>query len=321
MITVVTGGYGFIGSNLVNELLQNQEKVIVLDNLTSGDVRFLQLKESKNLYFYKLDLANTEPSVVAGLIDGADTVYHLAANADVRNGFNSRFRDIESNILATHVILEAALHARVKNFIFASTGCVYGDTETHPTSEDSKFPIQTSLYGASKVAAEGLVSSYALNGTFKATTFRFVSVLGPNYHHGHIIDFLRQLSINPLKLEILGNGRQRKSYIHVKDCIRAMMTLRGDLSYEVFNIGHLNYISVLDSAMKIAAALDLKPEYAVGEEKRGWIGDNPFTFLDISKAQRCGWNPTISLEDSILDTVRYLKENNWLLKKSDYRLP
>lgn len=319
MKVAVTGGFGFIGSNLVKKLLIDQHEIVVIDNLSTGSECFLNSLEKKAINFVNLDLSNTSAKNLSSVLNGVNTVYHLAANADVRGGWTSTFRDIEENVIATHNIALASRESNVSEFIFASTGCVYGDSRTMPTPETELFPIQTSLYGASKVAAEGLLSSFAANGAFKATAFRFVSVLGPNYHHGHVIDFIKKLKSNPKKLNVLGNGKQRKSYIHVSDCVTGLMNLRSELSYDVFNIGHNRYVEVIESANLVAKFLGLSPELIFENKDRGWVGDNPFTFLDIQKAIEYGWNPTISIEDSVKETVDWIENNPWILDKEEIR--
>lgn len=319
MRVVVTGGLGFIGSNLVNSLLEQNHEIVVFDNLSTGDKRFLSKATLENVSLKIVDIANIPIEDLCKLMKGSEKVFHLAANADVRGGWNSTFRDVEENVIATHNIALAAREVGISEVIFSSTGCVYGDPKTIPTPEDEKFPIQTSLYGASKVGAEGILSAFAANGAFKVTTFRFVSVLGENYHHGHVIDFVRKLSRNNSRLEILGNGLQKKSYIEVGDCVRGLLTLRGKSSYEVFNIGHDYFIEVSKSAELIAEQLKLTPEFLFQDTDRGWIGDNPFTFLDISKAKQNGWSPTFSIEESIKRTVDWIKSNDWVLDKEETR--
>ncbi len=319
MKVAVTGGFGFIGSNLVKRLLSTNCDVIVIDNLSTGSENFLSAQEKNGLDFAKMDLAKVSVRDLTSLLNGVDTVYHLAANADVRGGWTSTFRDIEENIIATHNIALASRESNVSEFIFASTGCVYGDSTTIPTPETELFPIQTSLYGASKVAAEGLLSSFAANGAFKATAFRFVSVLGPNYHHGHVIDFVKKLKENPDKLHVLGNGKQRKSYIHVSDCVSGLINLRSELNYDVFNIGHNVYVDVTESAKLVSKFLNLNPELIFEDKDRGWVGDNPFTFLNIQKAIKYGWKPTVSIEESVKETVDWIEKNSWILNKSEVR--
>lgn len=319
MRVAVTGGFGFIGSNLVKELLRNDFQVVVIDNLSTGSEAFLTMEERSKINFAKLDLSKTSPKELVTTLGGVTQVYHLAANADVRGGWASTFRDIEDNVIATHNIALASREAKVSEFIFASTGCVYGDSRNIPTAETEPFPVQTSLYGASKVAAEGLISTFAANGAFKATTFRFVSVLGPNYHHGHVIDFIKKLKANPHKLNVLGNGKQKKSYIHVDDCVSGLMHLRSELSYDVFNIGHTSYIEVNESANLVARLLGVSPEFFFEENDRGWVGDNPITFLQTRKAMDFGWMPTISIEDSVKETVEWIERNSWIMNKVENR--
>jgi UDP-glucose 4-epimerase len=319
MKVFITGGLGFIGSNLVRRQLSLGNEVAVIDDLSTGNLQFLSEEEISKLTLIREDIISIDSSKLLDLMSGSQIVFHLAANADVRGGWENSFRDIEQNIIATHRIADAARKSDVKELVFTSTGCVYGDSTIIPTPESEPFPIQTSLYGASKVAAEGLLSSYAANGAFKVTAFRFVSVLGENYHHGHVIDFVRKLRADGCRLEILGNGRQKKSYINVKDCVEALVSLRGNSNFNVFNIGHRNYIEVQESAQLIAQFMGLQPQFQFGTENRGWIGDNPFTFLDISEAEKQGWTPTISIEESIHETVTWLLKNEWVLDSPEYR--
>src|SRR5262249_54570563 len=150
---------------------------------------------------------------------GSEFVFHLAANADVRFGTNHPRRDLEQNTIATFNVLEAMRANGIAKIAFSSTGSVYGEAKTIPTPEDAPCPVQTSLYGASKIAGEGLISAYCEGFGFQGWIFRFVSVLGPRYTHGHVFDFFRKLSADPTRLEVLGNGTQRKSYMHVNDCV------------------------------------------------------------------------------------------------------
>lgn len=319
MKVAVTGGFGFIGSNLVKELLRNDFQVVVIDNLSTGSELFLTETERNSVDFTQLDLSKASLEDLVSVLNGVSQVYHLAANADVRGGWSSTFRDIEDNVIATHNIALASREAKVSEFVFASTGCVYGDSHNVPTPETEPFPVQTSLYGASKVAAEGIISTFATNGAFKATTFRFVSVLGTNYHHGHVIDFVKQLKANPHKLNVLGNGKQKKSYIHVADCVSGLIHLRSQLPYDVFNVGHTSFLQVSESANLIAGFLGISPEFFFEDKDRGWVGDNPFTFLDTRKATKFGWEPQISIEESVKETVEWIEQNPWLMHKVENR--
>jgi UDP-glucose 4-epimerase len=319
MKVVITGGLGFIGSNLVKHQISVGNEVTVIDNLSTGDLRFLSSTELSSMDFINADLVEMTSQDLIHSLKGSQIVFHIAANADVRGGWDNSYRDIEQNIIATHNIASAARKVGIEQFVFTSTGCVYGDSTMIPTPEFEPFPIQTSLYGSSKVAAEGILSSYAANNAFDVTVLRFVSVLGQNYHHGHVIDFVRKLIQDNSKLEILGNGKQKKSYINVTDCVAALTTLRGEKNFEVFNIGHNNYIDVSESASIISKYMKMNPSYKFGTENRGWVGDNPFTFLDISKAKASGWEPTLSIEESIRETVEWILQNDWVLRLEDNR--
>ena len=212
-------------------------------------------------------------------------------------------------------VLEAARIAGVKDFIFSSTGSVYGEAAIVPTPENAPFPIQTSLYGASKLACEGMIAAYAESFGIKAWIFRFVSILGPRYTHGHVYDFYKQLIEHPEKLTVLGNGHQKKSYLHVTDCIAAIfMALNSAPSLvNIFNLGVDGYCEVRDSIGWISDELKLHPQISFGTESKGWVGDNPLIHLDTMKIQKLGWTPQYSIEDGVRDTVRFLQENRSII--------
>lgn len=202
----------------------------------------------------------------------------------------------------------------VKRIVFSSTGSVYGEPHVHPTPEDAPFPRQTSLYGASKLAGEGLIQAYCEGFGFQGFIFRFVSILGERYSHGHVFDFYRSLRTDPARLPVLGNGRQRKSYLYVQDCIDAVLLAlehAGD-RVNIFNLGTEEFCEVNDSIGWIAGHLGLSPrlEYTGGE--RGWIGDSPFIFLDTARIRALGWRPSLSIRDGVLRTLDYLRANPWL---------
>lgn len=314
---VVTGGAGFIGSNVTDALLARGDEVWVVDNMSTGRAEFVNPSAHNVL---DLDIADPrEKSRLGEVLAGTDTVYHLAANADVRFGMNDTMRDINQNVIATVNLAEVADAAGVKHIVFSSTGAVYGDSVEHPTPENTHFPVQTSLYGMSKVAAEGILSSFAANGHFSATSFRFVSVLGQRYMHGHVIDFVRQLVRNPQTLTVLGDGYQRKSYMHVNDCVRALLTLRASSDYEVFNLGAPDYCTVRDSVAWITERMSLTPELVFTGGDRGWVGDNPFTWLDVDLAGSHGWVAGISIRQAVEMTVDWLLANQWALNVQDVR--
>jgi UDP-glucose 4-epimerase len=204
--------------------------------------------------------------------------------------------------------------AGVPRVLFSSTGSVYGETEVVPTPETAPFPVQTSLYGASKAAAEGLIAAYAEAGIVSATVFRFVSVLGPRYSHGHVIDFVRQLLEHPERLHILGDGSQRKSYLHADDCVAAVVSrLAHHPKFEVFNLGVDGFCTVTESAGWISARLGLNPTFEYGGGDRGWIGDNPFIFLDAGRMHATGWQPKFGIRQAVESTVDYLLEHDWIV--------
>jgi UDP-glucose 4-epimerase len=314
MRIVVTGGAGFIGSNLVDALLRDGHNVVSVDDLSTGfDRHLVDARRSAHFEAVDADLF-TEPERLAKIVDRAGAVVHLAANADVRFGWEAPRRDLEQNVVATHNVLEAVRLAGVPRLLFSSTGSVYGEALLTPTPEDAPFPVQTSLYGASKAAAEGYIAAYAEAGHLSATVFRFVSVLGPRYSHGHVIDFVRQLREHPERLDVLGDGTQRKSYMHVHDCVDAIVSqVDATDRFAVFNLGVDGYCTVTDSAGWIASRLGVDPELRYTGGDRGWIGDNPFIYLDTAKIRAAGWSPRYAIREAVESTVDYLTAQSWIL--------
>ncbi|GLR95196.1 MULTISPECIES: NAD-dependent epimerase/dehydratase family protein [Bradyrhizobium] len=315
MLCFVTGAAGFIGSNLVDRLLAAGHSVVGYDNFVTGQRRFVEgALKSSSFKLVEADLLNTDE--LGAAIAGCDMVFHLAANADVRFGTHHPFKDIEQNLIATYNLLEAMRANGIKRIAFASTGSVYGEATVFPTPETAPFPVQTSLYGNSKVAAEGLISSYCEGFGFQGFIFRFVSILGERYTHGHVFDFYQKLLADPSKLEVLGNGKQRKSYLYVQDCIDAIMIAieRATDRVNIFNLGQDEYCEVNQSIGWICERLQLKPrlEYTGGE--RGWIGDNPFIFLDCRRIRALGWTPKLSIEKGVMTTLEYLIANPWVVE-------
>jgi UDP-glucose 4-epimerase len=307
---VVTGAAGFIGSNLVDSLLNQGIEVLGIDNFSTGRMEFL--REALNHPKFRLlkeDLYFGED--LSDVFVGMDAVFHLAANADVRFGPDHPARDLEQNTIVTHKVLEAVRKAGVKKFIFSSTGSVYGEAKVVPTPEDAPFPIQTSLYGASKLACEGLIAAYAESFEIQAWIFRFVSILGPRYTHGHVYDFYDQLVKDPSTLIVLGNGHQSKSYLHVSDCIDAIhLSLRKSTnSVNIINLGVDGYCEVRESIGWITNEMGLFPKINFGTESKGWIGDNPLIYLSTRKIESMGWKPKFSIEEGVRDTVRFLSSN------------
>ena len=306
----ITGASGFIGSTLVDSLLAQGVEVLGVDNFSTGRREFLQdALNSPQFTLLEEDIFSGRD--LSDVLVGVDAVFHLAANADVRFGPDHPSRDLEQNTIATHRVLEAARKAGVKKFIFSSTGSVYGEAEVVPTPEDAPFPVQTSLYGASKLACEGMVAAYAESFEMQVWIFRFVSILGPRYTHGHVYDFYKQLIEHPDRLTVLGNGHQKKSYLHVADCIAAINTAVNSSTeaVNIFNLGVDGYCEVRDSIGWITSELGLSPEIAFGKETKGWIGDNPLIHLDTKKIRSLGWIPKYSIEDGVRETVRFLQES------------
>jgi len=314
MKVVVTGGAGFIGSNLVDALLAVGHGVLAIDNFTTGYEQHLAgAATNRDFASVEGDLLH-EPERLVELVSGADAIVHLAANADVRFGWDAPRRDLEQNVIATHNVLEAMRRAGVPRMLFSSTGSVYGESEVIPTPEDAPFPVQTSLYGASKAAAEHYIAAYASANLVSATVFRFVSVLGPRYSHGHVIDFARQLLRSSDRLTILGDGAQRKSYLHVHDCIGAIVScVEREPGFEVFNLGVDGYCTVTESAGWICERLGIDPEFEYTGGDRGWIGDNPFIYLDTARIRATGWEPRYGIRAAVESTVDYLVDHRWIL--------
>ena len=314
----VTGAAGFIGSNLVDRLLAEGISVVGWDNFSSGQERFLE-GALKNGAFRLERGDNLDLSALTKAMSGCDAVFHLAANADVRFGTEHTRKDLEQNTIATYNVLEAMRSNEIRRIAFASTGSTYGEAEVIPTPEDAPFPIQTSLYGASKVAGESLISAYCEGFGFEGYIFRFVSILGERYTHGHVFDFYRQLIEHPDYLSVLGDGSQRKSYLYVQDCVDAILSTvqaataaNAKHRVQIYNLGTAEYVRVSDSIRFICGALGLKPEIRFGTGNRGWIGDNPFIFLDTRRILSTGWKPKLSIEQGIVRTLRWLEANRWV---------
>ena len=313
MRVLITGGAGFIGSNLTDALISGGHSVTVYDNFSTGRREFVShLLDHSRFSLVEGDLLDEK--LLLDSVAGMDAVVHLAANADVRFGWNHPRRDFEQNVHVTQNVLEAMRANGVRRILFSSTGSVYGDCKVVPTPETAPFPIQTSLYGASKCAAEGLISSYAEAGHVSSTIFRFVSILGPRYTHGHIIDFVAQLAKDSQNLRVLGNGTQRKSYLHVNDCVNAIcIRLIDNPKFEVLNLGVEGYCEVNHSISWITKRLGLQPKLNYTGGDRGWIGDNPFIYLDTTAMKSHGWSVTHTIQSAVEDTVNWIQQNQWVL--------
>jgi UDP-glucose 4-epimerase len=322
--TFITGAAGFIGSHLTERLLAEGEAVVGYDNFSTGREEFLAAA-MRRPHFRLVRGDILDEKALAAAMEGCARVVHLAANADVRFGLEHPGRDLEQNTIGTFRVLEAMRARGIRELGFASSGSVYGEATVIPTPEDAPMPVQTSLYGASKLAGESLISAYAEGYGLRARIFRFVSILGPRYTHGHVFDFCRALSENPHVLPVLGDGTARKSYLAVEDCIEAILTAFAATSREekagaggftrIYNLGADEYCRVNDSIGWICAALGVKPELRYAGGDRGWVGDNPFIFLDTKKIRGLGWKPRFTIRQGVEATVAWLSANPWVFSR------
>ena len=310
----ITGACGFIGSNLVDRLLKDGYKVVGWDNRSTGRIEFLN-DSLNNPNFTLIEGDNLNVSALSEAMIGCDVVFHLAANADVRFGLNHPSKDLNQNTIATFNVLTAMKERGIKKIIFSSTGSVYGESTVIPTPENAAFPIQTSLYGASKVACESMIQAYSEGYGFESYIFRFVSILGERYTHGHIFDFYKQLIEHPEYLNVLGDGTQRKSYLYVQDCVDAMLhvlSLKSETKVNIYNLGTNEYVQVNESVRFIIDHLNLNPEIRYSGGNKGWIGDNPFIFLDTAKIRNTGWNAKLTIKQGVISTLTWLQKNQWV---------
>ena len=316
----ITGAAGFIGSNLADRLLAEGKEVVAWDNFCTGQEEFIATARTHPGYtLVRGD--NLDVPALTKAMAGCDMVFHLAANADVRFGLNHPERDLQQNTIATFNVLEAMRANGIKRIAFSSTGSVYGETEQIPTPENAPFPVQTSLYAASKVACEGLIQAYCEGYGFEGTIFRFVSILGERYTHGHVFDFYKQLREHPDHLRVLGDGTARKSYLHVGDCVEALLHAVGEglaakasNRVAIFNLGTSEHCAVRDSIGWICAHMGVAPRLDFAGGQRGWVGDNPFIFLDTARILATGWKPKLTIQQGVERTVDWLKANEWIFQ-------
>ena len=298
MRAFVTGGSGFVGSHLVDRLVAQGDEVTIYDLRHPR----LPLPGHDHIQFHYGDL--TTLATLHAVLHAAnpDIVYHLAARADVRATPDVAFRN---NIQATFNVLETMRASSCRRIVFASSGSVYGETAVIPTPEDAPFPVQTSLYSASKVASEALIQAYCHSYGFQGYIFRFVSLLGERYSHGHVLDFYQKLRQNPHELQVLGNGHQKKSYLYAPDAVDAIMIAlaKATAPVNIFNLGTDEYCEVNESLAWITAYLGVNPAYVYSGGERGWAGDNPFIYLDTTRICALGWQPTKTIKEAIIATV------------------
>ena len=316
---VVTGGAGFIGSHLVDRLSVKTSNITVIDNLSSGSLENIKMHIGKPyLTFIKADLKSPDSEWVKEFVD-ADVVYHLAANPEVRVSVTDPKIHFDENVVTTFNVLEACRKGDVRYLVFASSSTVYGDARTIPTPEDHPLePI--SVYGACKLVCENLMISYAKLYGIKCLILRYANIIGPRSNHGVIIDFVKKLKNNPRKLEILGDGSQKKSYLYIDDAVEATIHLfqkfkEDRKEYDIYNVGNYDWITVKEIAGIVAEEMRLgsvsyvfKPGTRDG---RGWPGDVKFMLLDISKLKSTGWRPRWSSKEAVRKTVKQILAKNY----------
>ena len=310
----ITGGAGFIGSNLADRLSADGVEVVIVDDFRAGRREFIaEVLRRPGVRLVEGDVLDA--AVLDDAVSECDWIFHLQANADVRRGLEHPRRDLEQNTIATSNVLEAMRARGVSRIMFPSTGSVYGEPEVFPTPEDAPFPVQTSLYAASKLAGEGLIAAYSAGYGFTGLICRFVSILGERYTHGHVFDFYRALKRDPTRLRVLGDGRQEKSYLYVGDCISAILTAadrhHDEPGAHVYNLGTEETVTVDDSVRIITEQLSLSPEVVRTGGKRGWTGDSPLIHLDTARIRALGWRPTLTIEQAIVRTLEWLQANQY----------
>jgi len=305
---LVTGGAGFIGSHLVDHLIEKGNKVTVFDNLSSGKMGFIENHlGNPDFTLIKGDLLDQE--AIEKACEGIDFVCHVAANPDVRLGASDTRVHLDQNILATYTLLEAMRKNNTKKIAFTSTSTVYGEASIMPTPEDYGPLIPISLYGASKLACEAFITSYSHTFDMQAWIFRFANIVGPRSTHGITVDFIKKLWKNASLLEILGDGKQEKSYLHVSECVDAILFLieNSKEKVNIFNIGSEDTISATEIGKVVIEEMGLSNvEFTYTGGNRGWKGDVPRMRLGIEKMKSLGWKPVYTSERSIRETARAL---------------
>lgn len=307
----VTGGAGFIGSHLVDRLINEVNNVTVYDNLSSGKKQFIEHHLQRDDFtFIEADLLDLEN--VTKEIRDHDVVFHIAANPDVKLG--AQQPDIaKRDILATYNLLDAMRINDIKKIVFSSSSTIYGETPAFPLPESYGPLLPISVYGAAKLAAEGLISSFCHTFDMQGWIFRFANVVGERGTHGVIVDFINKLRKSPRKLEILGDGRQRKPYLYVEDCVGGMLFgfKHSNEQINIFNLGCNTATEVTRIAEIVVEEMRLaNVEFTYTGGKRGWKGDVPQFQFDISKMKKLGWKATVTSDEAVRKTTRVLLDNN-----------
>lgn len=315
MKCLVTGGAGFIGSHLVDRLLDGGHSVTVIDNLSCGKLE--NLSKHSLLKFVNVDIRDSD-KVNRVFSGGHDVVFHLAAHANIKRSFEDHRLDLDNNVIGTLNILEGMMKNHVRDLVFASSSAVYGEATVRPTPE-SYSPTQTSLYGASKLACEAFAEAYTEFSSIRVWAFRFANVVGERCSRGVVGDFVRKLLKTPTELEILGDGKQSKEYLYAKDCIDGILAgyHKSPGKVNIFNLGMENQTNVDEVADIVIEEMGLgnvKRNYTGGE--RGWVGDNPIVELSLKKIKSLGWKTKVSSEEALRRTARWNIQNETKNRKS-----
>jgi UDP-glucose 4-epimerase len=314
MKAIVTGGAGFIGSHLVDRLLAEGYGVTVVDNMSCGYMENVEhLSGNPLLAIHKVDIRAAEK--LDRLFAGHDVVFHMAAHADIRKSLADHRVDLENNLVGTLNILEAMTKNNIHDLVFASSSALYGEASIRPTPEDYS-PVQTSLYGASKLACEAYAQAYTEFLPIKLWSFRFANVVGERCRRGVVWDFVHKLLRNTMELEILGDGKQSKEYLYVEDCVNGMMIGYKEASGRVntFNLGMEEQTivdRVADLTIEEMKLANVRRKHTGGP--RGWIGDNPIVELSLDRMKKLGWKPKLSSEEAIRRTI------GWTLDHKKFR--
>lgn len=304
---LVTGGAGFIGSHVVDRLLADGHEVVVFDNMTSGKMEFIA-HHLNDPHFKLINGDLLQPDQVLKACNDVGQVFHLAANPDVRIGASNTRMHFDQNVLATYNLLDAMHRQHVKEIAFTSSSTIYGQANIVPTPEDYGPLVPISMYGASKLACEAMITAYCHTFDMRSWIFRFANIIGDRGTHGIIVDFIHKLKRDPAHLEILGDGKQSKSYLYVRECVDAMMlvVLKGNDQVNIFNIGSEDTISATRIGEIVAEEMALDPEFKYTGGSQGWKGDVPKMMLSIEKLKALGWKPGVGSEESVRVTARSL---------------
>jgi UDP-glucose 4-epimerase len=312
----ITGCAGFLGSNLAERLVRIKEDYVFgYDNFSTGKFQFIkELTKLPNFHYMNADIHDFD--ILKEMMGKPDVVFHLAANADVRRGFDHPYKDVDQNILSTFYVLEAMRQNGAKNIVFTSTGSIYGASTLYPTPECAPFPIQNSLYAASKLAGEGLIQAYCEGYDMKCWIYRLSSVMGKNYQHGCLFDFYKSLLKDNTKLNVLSDGYLQKSYVNIEDCLNAighgLENAKGNIN--IYNVAPDETCNVRDIVAWICEHLHIDPEINYGSERAGWKGDIKVD-LSNKRIKGLGWRSHCSIKESVIQTLKFFEKNPWLFEE------